>query len=75
MKTIEFGRMCQPYNKEYYKLFGTVPCIDNYAATQEQFFDALKKAIKNMFTQSLSLEKEIENFVPKRATHNDGRMK
>lgn len=67
MKTIEFGRMCQPYNKEYYKLFGTVPCIDNYAATQEQFFDALKKAIEE--------EKEIENFVPKRATHNDGRMK
>ena len=66
MKTIEFGRMCQPYNKEYYKLFATVPCIDDYAATHEQFFDALKKSIEE--------EKEIENFIPKRVKHNDGRM-
>lgn len=66
MKTIEFGKMCKPYNKEYYKLFGTVPCIDNYAATQEQFFDALKISVEE--------GKEIENYIPKRVTHNDGRM-
>lgn len=66
MKSIDFGRMCQPYNKEYYKLFGTVPCIDDYAATQDQFFIALKKSVAE--------EKEIENFILKRVKHNDGRM-
>lgn len=66
MKTIEFGKMCQPYNKEYYKLFGTVPCVDDYSTTQEQFFDALKKSIIE--------EKKIENYLPRKAMHSDGRM-
>lgn len=66
MKTIEFGRMCQPYNKEYYKLFGSVPCLGDFAVTQEQFFEALKKSIEE--------KKEIEHYIPKKAVHNDGRM-
>lgn len=66
MKTIEFGKMCQPYNKEYYKLFGTVPCINDFATSQEDFFEALKKSIED--------EKSIENYIPLKATHTDGRM-
>lgn len=66
MNSIEFGKMCQPYNKEYFKKFGEVPSIDDYAVTQEEFFEALKNALIENHT--------IDHYIPVRAKHNDGRL-
>jgi len=46
MNSIEFGKMCQPYNKQYRDLFGYVPCRGDYSCSQEEYFNALQKAIE-----------------------------
>ncbi|MBE5861927.1 MAG: hypothetical protein IKQ25_09130 [Lachnospiraceae bacterium] len=63
MNSIEFGRKCQPFNKEYKELFGKVPCPDDYACNRDEFFDALKKAIET--------KTEIEKLVSVRAINSD----
>ena len=45
MYYIEFSKACQPLNKEYKKLFGTVPTPNDYECNCEQYLEALKKAI------------------------------
>lgn len=58
MKSIEFGKICQPLNLEYRKLFGYVPCKDDYVCTQEDYIEALKNAIKD--------KKELSDYIKKR---------
>lgn len=66
MKSSDFGRRCQLLNKEYYALFSTVPCIADYACTQEEFFHALERSIKEKQT--------IDHYIPAAAEHTDGRL-
>lgn len=58
MKSIEFGKKCRPYNIQYRDIFGYVPCRDDYACSQEEYFDALLKAIKT--------KQNISNFIQKK---------
>lgn len=58
MNSIEFGKMCRPYNIKYRDIFGYVPCRDDYKCSQEEYFDALQKAVENQC--------EISEYVPKK---------
>lgn len=64
MNSIEFGKKYRSYNIQYRNIFGYVPCRDDYRCSQEEYFNALLKAIE---TQT-----EISNFVPvKEKTNQD----
>lgn len=58
MNSIEFGKRCKQYNLRYRDLFGYVPCRSDYKCSQEEFFDALIKAIET--------KTEISTFIPKK---------
>ena len=45
MTSVDFTKACIPYNKKYRDMFGTIPCIQNFACNNEQFLDALKKSV------------------------------
>lgn len=46
MISIEFGKLCRPYNKQFKEIFGYVPCYGNYKCNQEEYFKNLKKSIE-----------------------------
>lgn len=46
MTSIEFGKLCRPINLEYKKKFGYIPCIADYICSQEEFYNALRKAVE-----------------------------
>ena len=56
MNSIEFGKKCRPYNIQYRSIFGYVPCRDDYNCSQEEYFEALLKAIDTKC--------ELSTFVP-----------
>ena len=58
MDSIEFGKMCRPYNIQYRDLFGYVPCREDYSCSQEEFFEALLNSIET--------KKDINMFLIKR---------
>lgn len=58
MISIEFGKKCRPYNLQYRDLFGYVPCRRDYQCSQDEYFEALLKAIET--------KKDISTFVTKR---------
>ena len=58
MKSIEFGKKCEPYLKRYKEIFGYIPCVDDYKCSQEEYFDALLKAIETKC--------ELSNIIPKK---------
>lgn len=47
MDSVEFGKKCQPYNKEFKKIFGYVPCPGDYACSQDTFFKTLEASVTN----------------------------
>ncbi len=57
MNSIEFGKKCRPYHIQYRDIFGKVPCYTDYACSQEEYFDALLKAIETKV--------ELSELVPK----------
>lgn len=56
MNSIEFGKKCKLYNIQYRDIFGYVPCRDDYSCSQDEYFQALLKAI--------STHTEIDNIIP-----------
>lgn len=58
MNSIEFGKKCRPYNIQYRDIFGYVPCRDDYKCNQEEYFNALLKAVET--------KAEISTFIPKK---------
>ena len=46
MNSIEFGKKCRPYNGQYKAIFGYVPCRGDYRCSQDEYFQALLKAIE-----------------------------
>lgn len=58
MNSIEFGKKCRPYNVQYRDIFGYVPCSDDYKCSQEEYFDALLKAIET--------KEDISTLIPKK---------
>ena len=41
MNSIEFGKACRPYLKQYYKEFGEAPSPSDFACSNEDFLKAL----------------------------------
>lgn len=60
MTSIEFGKQCQPYNLRYRDIFGYVPCRGDYICSQEEYFNALLKAIET--------KQDISTFISKKTT-------
>lgn len=58
MDSIEFGKKCRLYNIQYRDIFGYVPCRDEYGCSQEEYFQALLKAVET--------HTELHNIVPKK---------
>lgn len=58
MNSIEFGKKCSPYNIQYRNIFGYVPCRYDYNCNQDEYFEALVKAIKT--------KQDISTFVAKK---------
>lgn len=58
MNSVEFGKKCRPYNIQYRDIFGYIPCREDYKCTQEEYFNALIKAIET--------KTEISTFVSKK---------
>lgn len=61
MRSTEFNQKCRELNKSYIKLFGYIPSPSDYACTNDQFAEALSKAVED--------KKEISNYLSKRAMH------
>lgn len=61
MNSIEFGKKCRPYNIQYRDIFGYIPCREDYNCNQEEYFNALIKAIEAKI--------EISTFVSKKNTN------
>lgn len=59
MNSIDFGKKCKTYNSIYKELFGYIPCKEDYLCTQNEFFNALVKAINT--------KKEIDIYLSKKA--------
>lgn len=62
MNSIEFGKKCRPYNILYRSIFGYVPCRDDYNCSQEEYFEALLKAI--------DVKRELSSLVPQKKRDN-----
>lgn len=57
--------MCRSYNIKYREIFGYVPCKEDYVCSQEEYFEALKKAIDTGNEISTFLRKHnYENMDP-----------
>lgn len=64
MKSTEFNRKCRPQNIAYRDLFGYIPVPTDYSCTNDEFLDAITRAVAE--------KREIENYLQKRALHKDG---
>lgn len=62
MNSIEFGKKCRPYNVQYRDIFGYVPCPDDYKCSQEEYFDALLKAIETKEDISALIPKKVIDY-------------
>lgn len=62
MNSIEFGKKCRPYNIQYRNIFGYVPCRNDYNCSQEEYFEALLKAI--------DVKCELSSLVPQKKRDN-----
>jgi hypothetical protein len=58
LTSIEFGKKCKEYNIQYKNIFGYVPCRNDYGCSQEEYFQALLKAV--------ATHTELCNIVPKK---------
>jgi hypothetical protein len=58
VNSIDFGKKCKSYNIQYREIFGYVPCRGDYKCSQDEYFEALLKAIET--------KQDIETFVPKK---------
>lgn len=62
MNSIEFGKKCRPYNIQYRDIFGYVPCRDDYNCSQDEYFQALLKAIETKCELSTIVPKKNKEF-------------
>lgn len=57
MNSIEFGKKCRPYHIQYRDIFKEVPSYTDYACSQDEYLEALIKAIETKL--------EISSFIAK----------
>lgn len=46
MDELTFNKELRPLNKDYYELFGVVPCMQGFDCTREEYVNALKEALE-----------------------------
>ena len=62
MNPIEFGQKCIPYNRQYKDIFGYVPCRGDYSCSQDEYFQALLKAIETKRELSTIVHKKNRDY-------------
>ena len=62
MDSIEFGKKCIPYNRQYKDIFGYVPCRGDYRCSQDEYFQALLKAIETKCELSAIVPKKNRDY-------------
>lgn len=62
MNSIEFGKKCRPYNIQYRNIFGYVPCRGDYKCDQDEYFEALLKAIETKTELSVLVPKRVYDY-------------
>lgn len=62
MNSVEFGKKCRPYNIKYKNIFGYVPCRSDYTCSQDEYFNALLKAIETKCELSTIVIKKNKDF-------------
>lgn len=62
MNSIEFGQKCIPYNRQYKDIFGYVPCRGDYSCSQDEYFQALLKAIETKRELSTIVHKKNRDY-------------
>jgi len=58
MRSAELNKKCKEYNSKYFDMFGYIPCPWDYVCNNDDFFDALVKAVET--------KSEIHVFLKKR---------
>lgn len=58
MRSIEFGKKCRHYNIQYKNMFGYVSCRGDYNCSQDEYFNALLKAVET--------KRELSTIISKR---------
>ena len=62
MNPIEFGKKCIPYNRKYKDIFGYVPCRGDYSCSQDEYFQALLRAIETKCEISTIVHKKNRDY-------------
>lgn len=62
MNSVEFGKKCRPYNIKYKNIFGYVPYRSDYTCSQDEYFNALLKAIETKCELSTIIPKKNKDF-------------
>ena len=62
MTSVEFGKKCKPYNIKYRDIFGYVPCRDDYSCNQDEYFEALTKAVETRCELFTLIPKKNKDF-------------
>ena len=63
MKPKEFEKICPPYNIAYRDIFGYIPTQREYVCDQEEYIEALKKAIANKVELDHILKRRADDAI------------
>jgi len=66
MNEIQFNKSIRELNKKYCALFNTIPCIQDYSCSREEYVNALTKAIDE--------KKEIGEFLKATKQPDDSKV-
>lgn len=62
MTSIEFGKKCRPHLAQYRDIFGEVPKYSEFECNQDEFLEALLRAIKTRVHISTLLKKRHMDY-------------
>ena len=57
-----FHARLRELNKQYFELFGEIPCISDYSCTRDEYIDAMKEAIQKRKKLSDYLKKYVSLY-------------
>lgn len=60
MNSVEFGKKCRPYNKAYYAMFGEVPSPSDYACSNDEFLEIMRRCVEKKIKIDVLLH-EVKN--------------
>ena len=65
MNEIQFNKSIRDLNKRYFEIFNTIPKIQDYSCSREEYVEALTKSVEE--------RKEIETFLKYIKLPKDGK--